>query len=157
MLEMEASMALKFIGRTLIGFAALLGATSFASANIVIHIDKSKQRMTVFVDDVRKHTWRVSTGTRDYDTPNGEYGAIHIKESHFSKEWDDAPMPHSIFFTERGHAIHGSFQTRRLGRAASHGCIRLAPRNAEKLFALVKEKGLRKTKIVVAGNLAKRK
>jgi lipoprotein-anchoring transpeptidase ErfK/SrfK len=150
-------MLLKFMRRALIGFAALLGAMSCASANIVIHVDKSKQRMTVVVDDVRQHTWRVSTGTREHDTPNGEYRALLMKETHFSKEWDDAPMPHSIFFTDRGHAIHGSLETRRLGRAVSHGCVRLAPRNAEKLFALVKEKGLSKTKVIVAGNLAKRK
>jgi lipoprotein-anchoring transpeptidase ErfK/SrfK len=54
---------------------------------------------------------------------------------HFSKEWDDAPMPHSIFFTQRGHAIHGSYETPHLGTAASHGCVRLNPGNAAKLFA----------------------
>ena len=142
-----------FIGCVLVGFAAFMSAMSGASANVVIEIDKKKQLMSVIVDDARQHTWRVSTGTREHDTPNGEYKVLNMKTEHFSKEWDDAPMPHSIFFTTRGHAIHGSTQTRRLGRPASHGCVRLAPGNAEKLFALVKEKGLSKTKIVVAGDL----
>jgi hypothetical protein len=74
-----------------------------------------------------------------------------MEEDHFSKEWDDAPMPHSIFFTPDGHAIHGSFETKRLGSAASHGCVRLAPANAAKLFALVKAQGVTNTKVVITG------
>ena len=50
-------------------------------------------------------------------------------------------MPHSIFFTKRGHAIHGSFDTRRLGSPASAGCVRLHPDNAKQLFALVEAAG----------------
>lgn len=75
-----------------------------------------------------------------------------MEADHFSKEWDDAPMPHSIFFTQEGHAIHGSYDVKRLGTAASHGCVRLAPANAAILFALVKEEGLSNTKVVLTGN-----
>ena len=58
-------------------------------------------------------------------------------------------MPYSIFFTGDGHAIHGSYETRRLGRPASHGCVRLAPKNAERLFTLVKREGLANIRVVV--------
>jgi hypothetical protein len=61
-------------------------------------------------------------------------------------------MPFSIFFTEQGHAIHGSYHTRSLGSAASHGCVRIAPGNAAKLFALVEAQGLSNTEVVVAGS-----
>ena len=74
-----------------------------------------------------------------------------MEEDHYSKEWDDAPMPHSIFFTERGHAIHGSFDIGRLGGAASAGCVRLHPDNAKQLFALVKEHGVLNTAVVISG------
>ena len=150
-------MRLKLCRYALFGLFAFLSAISCARANVVIQVDKSKQLMSVFVDNVREHTWRVSTGLREYDTPNGQYSVLNMKKEHFSKEWDYAPMPHSIFFTERGHAIHGSNQTKGLGIPASHGCIRLAPRNAEKLFALVKERGLKNTKITVDGELAEPK
>jgi hypothetical protein len=60
-------------------------------------------------------------------------------------------MPHSIFFTKDGHAIHGSFEIKRLGTPASHGCVRLAPQNAAALFALVKTEGLANTKVVLTG------
>jgi hypothetical protein len=74
-----------------------------------------------------------------------------MERDHFSKEWDDAPMPFSIFFTQKGHAIHGSNETKRLGTPASHGCVRLLPANAEKLFALVEKEGVLNTTVVLTG------
>ncbi len=118
-----------------------------ASAAVVITIDKSTQRMTVVVDGVKKYTWPVSTGARGYTTPSGSYTAFRMEEDHFSEEWDDAPMPHSIFFTHQGHAIHGS--NSRLGVALSHGCVRLAPQNAATLYKLVERKGIYTTRVVV--------
>jgi hypothetical protein len=77
---------------------------------------------------------------------------------HFSKKYDDAPMPHSIFFTLEGHAIHGTLDARHLGLPASHGCVRLDQANATQLFALVKQEGLANTTVTINGNaeLAKR-
>jgi hypothetical protein len=76
-----------------------------------------------------------------------------MERDHFSREWDDAPMPYSIFFTQEGHAIHGSFDVKHLGRPASHGCVRLLKANAAVLFALVKEQGLKNTKVVLVGEI----
>lgn len=130
---------------------ACAGAASAAQAELMIRIDKAAQRMTVTVDGHQRHVWPVSTGRHGYITPSGSYTPFRLEEDHYSKEWDDAPMPHSIFFTKEGHAIHGSFETRRLGTPASHGCVRLAPANAALLFALVKEQGLGATKVVLQG------
>ena len=107
--------------------------------------------MTVSVDGATRWTWPVSTGRRGHATPAGSFQAFRMEEDHYSKEWDDAPMPHSIFFTKRGHAIHGSFDTRRLGSPASAGCVRLHPDNAKQLFALVKQQGVLNTAVVIAG------
>ena len=57
-------------------------------------------------------------------------------------------MPHSIFYSGP-FAIHGTVDVARLGRPASHGCIRLAPANAAVLFGLVQKEGIRNTTIVV--------
>jgi lipoprotein-anchoring transpeptidase ErfK/SrfK len=122
-----------------------------AYAGVDIYIDKSSQRMTVAVDGVRRYTWPVSTGKFGYGTPSGTFRPFRMERHHFSEEWDDAPMPHSIFFTYQGHAIHGSPYTARLGRAVSHGCVRLAPGNAAKLYSLVTRKGMGNTRITVAG------
>jgi hypothetical protein len=134
--------------------AAALGAAlvaTTAQARVVIEIDKSAQRMAVVVDGVPRHNWAVSTGRAGYATPEGSYTPFRLEVDHFSKEWDDAPMPHSIFFTREGHAIHGSFETKKLGTPASAGCVRLAPPNAEALFALVREHGLANTRVVIDG------
>jgi hypothetical protein len=128
-----------------------LGAT-LVQAGVLIEVDKSTQRMQVSVDGKERYSWPVSTGLSRYSTPGGNYTPFRLEEDHRSKEWDDAPMPHSIFFTGRGHAIHGSDAVRSLGSPASHGCVRLSRENAATLFALVREEGLNDTKIVIRGD-----
>jgi len=122
-----------------------------ATAGVLVTVDKSAQRMTVAVDGTTRYSWPVSTGTRGYETPTGAFRPFRMEEDHYSREWDEAPMPHSIFFTSSGHAIHGSTAVRRLGSPASHGCVRLAPGNAAKLFALVRAEGMNSTRVVVTG------
>jgi len=124
-----------------------------AGAAVAVTIDKTTQRMMVAVDGSVRWVWPVSTGQLAYDTPNGKYTAFRMEADHFSKEWDDAPMPHSIFFSPKGHAIHGYLNTRRIGSPASHGCVRLEPANAAKLYALVEQQGLPNTKVVVTGDV----
>jgi TonB family protein len=121
------------------------------ASKILVVIDKPTQEMTVFVDNLERYTWSVSTGLPGYETPSGTYPARFMTKIWHSKQWDDAPMPHAIFFTKEGHAIHGTHETKKLGRIASHGCVRLAPENAGTLFALVEEKGLENTQIVLNG------
>jgi L,D-transpeptidase catalytic domain len=139
------------IGTPVLALALLLAAPAVAGASIVITVDKSAQRMTVVVDGAQRFVWPVSTGRNGYVTPSGNYTAFRMEEDHYSKEFDDAPMPHSIFFSKSGHAIHGTLEARRLGTAASHGCVRLSTANAAKLYALVEEHGLPNTKVVVTG------
>jgi len=139
---------------TLLLAAILAIAASAADAKILITIDKSAQQMTVDVDGATRWTWPVSTGRRGYATPSGRFTAFRMEKDHFSKEWDDAPMPHSIFFTKQGHAIHGSYETKRLGSAVSHGCVRLSPANAAKLYALVEQQGVTNASVVIAGGEA---
>ncbi|WP_019903410.1 L,D-transpeptidase [Methylobacterium sp. 77] len=131
---------------------ALAAVACPASADLRVIIDKDAQRMSVAVDGDVRHSWPVSTGLVRYDTPNGAYRPFRMETTHFSREWDNAPMPHAIFFSQAGHAIHATNQTRHLGRPASHGCIRLSPRNAATLFTLVKQQGMGATRIVVEGS-----
>ena len=133
------------------GLAAALAGASPAIADVAIHVDKSAQRMSVVRDGEPLYDWPVSTGVGGYQTPAGDYKPFRMEAEHFSKEFDDAPMPHSMFFTKQGHAIHGSNAVRSLGRVASHGCVRLSPANAATLFALVKSEGMARTRIVIDG------
>jgi lipoprotein-anchoring transpeptidase ErfK/SrfK len=56
---------------------------------------------------------------------------------HYSKKYDNAPMPHSIFFSG-GYAIHATPHVGNLGRPASHGCVRLHPEHAAQLYTMTK-------------------
>jgi L,D-transpeptidase catalytic domain len=121
------------------------------ATTVLIDIDKSTQRVTVSVDGVEKYRWPVSTGRLGYSTPSGTYTALSMNEVWYSKEWDNAPMPHAIFFMKDGHAIHGSYEVRNLGKPASHGCVRISPQNATILYDLVKKAGLPNTQVVLSG------
>jgi len=107
--------------------------------------------MTVFLDGIQKYEWPVSTGRAGYSTPPGTYTATSMNEIWYSKEWDNSPMPHSIFFMKDGHAIHGSYEVKNLGKPVSHGCVRISPENATILYALVKENGLENSRVVLTG------
>ena len=130
---------------------ALLASIGCARAAVVINVDKSSQRMSVEVDGEPRYEFAVSTGRAGYGTPNGTYHPQRLEREWFSKEYYDSPMPYSIFFN-RGYAIHGSYEIRHLGGPASHGCIRLHPSNAAKLFSLVRQEGVGNTTIVVSGS-----
>jgi hypothetical protein len=134
---------------------AVVTLTQAAHANVMIIIDKSAQQMTVTVNGEDRYTWPVSTGRASYDTPSGDFQPFRMEKDHYSREWDDAPMPNSIFFTKEGHAIHGSYEVRNLGRPASHGCVRLAPQNAATLYALVKDEGVFNTRVRLKGEIPK--
>jgi len=121
------------------------------TAAVLINIDKTNQKMTVLLDGVETYDWPVSTGRAGYSTPSGTYTASSMNESWYSKQWDNAPMPHSIFFMKDGHAIHGSYDMKNLGKPVSHGCVRISPENAATLYALVAENGLENTQVVLTG------
>jgi lipoprotein-anchoring transpeptidase ErfK/SrfK len=122
-----------------------------AHADLLIEVDKSTQRMTVTVNGEQLYQWPVTTGGRDYDTPSGTFKPFRMEIDHYSDEYDQAPMPYSIFFTRTGNAIHGTYEQRNLGRAVSHGCVRLSVKNAATLWALVKQEKMANTKVVLSG------
>jgi hypothetical protein len=134
--------ALAFIG---------LSASSALAMKINILVDKVSQHMHVSIDGVQTYDWLVSTGGQTFDTPSGHYHIFRMEKEHFSKEWDDAPMPYSMFFTGIGHAIHGSYHVKALGTRASHGCVRLAPENAAVLFALIEKAGFKNNTVDIKG------
>jgi lipoprotein-anchoring transpeptidase ErfK/SrfK len=126
------------------GAAAVLPGAAFAS--VVAQIDLSSQRMHVYVNGKPAYTWKVSTARPGYRTPTGTYKPYNLVRYHRSTIYNGSPMPYSIFF-KGGYAIHGSYETKHLGRPASHGCVRLHPSNAARLYALVQQHGKGNTTI----------
>ncbi len=130
-------------------FIAIGGALSgTAEADVRIRVDKRSQVMHVWVGGSLAHVWPVSTAKRGYVTPGGSYRPFRLEPNWYSRKYDMAPMPHSIFYSG-GYAIHGTTHIRDLGRPASRGCVRLHPANARMLFSLVRAHGMRNTRITI--------
>jgi len=138
---------MRFILAPLIAVAAFLGFQTAAHATVHINIDLSSQSMHVTSSSGADYDWAVSTGRPGHRTPTGVYHAQRMYVMVHSAKYDNAPMPHSIFFTG-GYAIHGTGAVGSLGQVASHGCVRLAPENAATLFDMVKQEG---ATIVISG------
>lgn len=133
------------------GSALLLGVgtgTAKATSKIVARVDISDQRMLVLVDGRPAFEWKVSTADKGYVTPTGSFSPTRMHEMWYSRKYDNAPMPHSVFF-HGGYAVHATPHVKQLGRPASHGCIRLHPDNASDFYQLVKAFGPSNTSIVI--------
>lgn len=120
----------------------------YASTGVKAVVDISAQKMQVFVDGRHQHTWKVSTARDGYTTPTGNFKPNWLKAMHYSRKYDNSPMPYSVFF-HGGYAVHGTNYVSRLGTPASHGCIRLHTDNAKMLFELVKKHGKSNSNIVI--------
>lgn len=129
-------------GVTAMGVAvgAFFGAHSAAEAMVRIDIDLTHQHMRVSSDSGANYDWPISTGRPGHGTPRGEFHPQRMYKMVYSHKYNDAPMPHSIFFTGP-YAIHGTDAVGHLGHVASHGCVRLHPDNAAVLFDLVQREG----------------
>lgn len=142
----------RVLARVSLAALMLSAAAGAAKAELFIRVDQSIQRMTVDLDGQRLYDWPVSTGRPGFGTPNGAFRLNRMDADHHSDEYDQAPMPYAMFFDLKGHAIHGSFDP--IGKpAASHGCVRLAPSNAARLFTLVKQQKMANTKVEIGGDV----
>lgn len=129
-------------------FFAIGTSAAEAASKIVARIDISKQRMMVLVDGRETFEWKVSTAGRGYVTPTGSFKPTRMHKIWYSRKYDNAPMPHSVFF-HGGYAVHATPHVKRLGSPASHGCIRLHPDNASDFYQLVQAFGPSNTSIVI--------
>jgi len=119
-----------------------------AANQVVARVNLSEQRMVVSIDGRPAFAWKVSTARKGYVTPTGSWKPTRMHKMWYSKKYDNAPMPHSVFFTG-GYAIHATDAVKRLGMPASHGCVRLAPEHASDFYQLVRTFGPQNTQIVI--------
>jgi lipoprotein-anchoring transpeptidase ErfK/SrfK len=140
---------MKFVAYFALCAALFFTQPTQALANsVVAKVDVSDQTMRVYQNGKLAYEWRVSTARKGKITPRGTYTAKVLSRHHKSSLYNNAPMPHSIFF--RGnYAIHGTDQISRLGRPASAGCVRLHPEHAATLFAMTRAVGLQNMKVVI--------
>lgn len=99
---------------------------------LVITVDLAARVISAFRDGHEIGTAVVLVGTQSHPTPLGTFPVLNKSREHFSRKYDNAPMPHSLWLTNTGIAIHGSPV---MNGYASHGCIGVPDEFAAKLFA----------------------
>jgi lipoprotein-anchoring transpeptidase ErfK/SrfK len=129
---------MRILALTLLVLLAVFGRARTAEAAVEARIDISTQRMVVLVDGVRQGEYAVSTGRKGYRTPTGYFKPQRMHKRYYSRKYHNSPM------------VHSTYETGRLGRPASHGCVRLAPRAAAELFELVRQHGMQNSRIIVS-------
>lgn len=140
---------MRYLLAVLVMLTGFLGFGATAEAGLDIRVNLATQTMQVATDDGENYQWKVSSGDRGYRTPTGVYRPYRLEKKWYSRKYG-GNMPNAVFF-RGGYAIHGTGAVRRLGTPASHGCIRLHPANAAKLFALVQKHGKGGTRIALNG------
>jgi len=117
-----------------------------------VEIDKTTQTLRAYEGDKLILETPVSTGKWDGSTPNGQFSAGDKYPMHYSRLFDNAPMPYSVEVTGNVF-IHGFSSVPRW--PASHGCIRvpLGAGNPAKQFFEWVEPG---TPIEIKGHWEKR-
>ncbi|MES2965479.1 MAG: L,D-transpeptidase [Bdellovibrionota bacterium] len=115
-----------------------------------IQVYKPTQTAYLYINGNLQYTWAVSTGTPDRETPrfdrhpNGRIYDRYTSSKFPGGDWNGlGNMPYAVFI-DGGFAIHGTGtgNWKRLGRKASHGCIRLHPDNAIIFNRLVRQQGI---------------
>jgi lipoprotein-anchoring transpeptidase ErfK/SrfK len=86
----------------------------------------------------------MSSAKTGHVTPFGYWTILEKRPFYRSKKYDNAPMPFMQRIDEYGIAFHGGVNP---GYPASHGCMRLPMKFAEKLYAVTKIG----TKVVIEG------
>jgi len=128
---------------------ALFATVTAASARVEVQVDLASQRMQVTTTNGESYNWAISSGSDGYRTIRGSFRPYRLEKKWYSRKYG-GNMPNAIFF-RGGFAIHGTGAVGMLGRPASHGCVRLHPANAAKLFALVQKHGKGATRIAING------
>jgi L,D-transpeptidase catalytic domain len=107
--------------------------TREAGPPVLALVSLKDQRITVYDADGPILSAPVSSGQTDYETPVGIYSILQKNAEHYSNIYESASMPHMQRITWSGVALHGGPLP---GYAASHGCVRLPYKFAERLFGL---------------------
>jgi lipoprotein-anchoring transpeptidase ErfK/SrfK len=96
-----------------------------------MEVNLSSQYMIAWQGDVPVIESYVSTGKYGFETPAGTY---YVNSKLYSQdmegvlggEYYNVPgVPYVMYFTDRGHAIHGAYWHYNFGVPMSHGCINL--------------------------------
>jgi L,D-transpeptidase catalytic domain len=89
---------------------------------VVVLVSLPQQTIHVYRNGILIGRSSISSGTKSNSTPPGVFNILEKKETHYSKSYNNAPMPNMQRLTWSGIAMHSGQLP---GYPASHGCIRL--------------------------------
>ena len=102
---------------------------------VLMVVNLATQRAILFRNGLPIGASTVSSGKPGYETPTGVFTVLEKKKEHYSKTYDNAPMPNMQRLTWKGIALHAGNLP---GYPASHGCIRLPMKFSSLLFGATK-------------------
>jgi len=113
---------------------------------ILVYVDLTRQRATVYRNGTRIAVSTVSTGRPGFETPTGVFTILEKNKQHISRKYNNAPMPYQQRLTWGGVALHAGGLP---GYPESHGCVHLPIQFAKRLFDAMPMGG---TVIIAGGN-----
>ena len=105
-----------------------------------VDVNLSEQSLTAYEGDTPVLYTLVSTGRPGFDTPTGEFQVLVKLESQTMEgviggEYYNVPdVPWVMYFTDEGHALHGTYWHNNFGNVMSHGCVNLPMDVAEWMY-----------------------
>ena len=127
------------------------------SCPVWARVVKSQQMLYLYLDGALATQWSVSTGIPGRETPKFEKhpdGRIYTRYTSGKFPGGDynglGNMPYAVFISG-GFALHGTPKGNwgKLGKKASHGCIRQHPEYAQYFNSLVRQNGIQNVWISV--------
>lgn len=107
-----------------------------------VDVNLSYQYMTIYQGNNILLELYISSGKNGWETPTGTYYVNQMIVSHDmqgssgGETWYVPNVPHSLYFTNYGHAIHGTYWHNSFGTRLSHGCVNMPEWAAAYLFSI---------------------
>ena len=107
-------------------------------------VDLITQLFYVYRGDQLAGVATISSGKKGKETQLGFWEVMIKKKKGYSRKYDNAPMPFMQMYDPKGLAFHAGPNP---GYPASHGCVRLPLKFAERLFGMTRIG----TKVIIEG------
>jgi lipoprotein-anchoring transpeptidase ErfK/SrfK len=135
----------------------IVSSSSVHAGTLELHVDVSGRELRTVLDGDEVRRYDIAVGKDDYPTPTGQFRIRKViwnpswvpPDSKWARNKSPKPPGHpqnpmkrvKMFFQEPDYYIHGTADDDSLGRAASHGCIRMDEEDATELAQLVMAHG----------------
>ena len=126
--------------------ARLQAQNEAAQSTRQIVVSLADRKLALVEDGEVKKVYPVAVGKATTPSPTGTFAIVNrvTNPTYYHKGQVVEPGPENpvgtrwIGLNQKGYGIHGTNAPRSIGKAASHGCIRMAKKDLEELFEVVR-------------------